>query len=167
MPWEPKFCKIVENPHYMEQTHKQGRRQTKSEQTNKIRAGKQNLDQTNKHGSDPDLPISPQQLSFHSPLKRLRQTGEAVKAKPRPHQKPQTTRAKPQRKEECGAGEGLTISWKAFTWKVEWSHPPGAIGLQRHVHFSQSHISLSSRNTQWNCLPGLPVKMLLRNDKNE
>ena len=130
-------------------------------------ADKQNLDQTNKHGSDPDLPISPQQLSFHSPLKRLRQTGGAVKAKPRPHQKPQTTRAKPQRKEECGAGEGLTISWKAFTWKVEWSHPPGAIGLQRHVHFSQSHISLSSRNTRWNCLQGLPVKILLRNDKNE
>ena len=152
----------------MELTDKQGSRQTKKGAGKRIwGADKQNLDQTNKHGSDPDLPISPQQLSFHSPLKRLRQTGEAVKAKPRPHQKPQTTRAKPQRKEECGAGEGLTISWKAFTEKVEWSHPPGAIGLQRHVHFSQSHISLSSRNTQWNCLPGLPVKMLLRNDKNE
>jgi len=167
MPWEPKFCKIVENPHYMEQTHKQGRRQTKSEQTNKIRAGKQNLDQTNKHGRErprfADLAATAELLLAFEKVAANCGSRQS-QAKTTSDQKPQTTRAKPQRKEECGAGEGLTISWKAFTEKVEWSHPPGAIGLQRHVHFSQSHISLSSRNTQWNCLP---VKILLRREKNE
>ena len=46
VPWEPKFCKIVENPHYMEQTNKQGSRQTN------MGAGKRNQSRQTKLGSD-------------------------------------------------------------------------------------------------------------------
>ena len=164
---------MIENPHYMGLTDKQG-----SRQTYKLQANKQGSRQTNmgcrqtKLGSDKQTWERPRfadlaataELSLAFEKVAANWGSRQSQAKTTSDQKPQTTRAKPQRKEECGAGEGLTISWKAFTWKVEWSHPPGAIGLQRHVHFSQSHISLSSRNTQWNCLP---VKILLRREKNE
>ena len=85
------------------------------------------MDQTNKHGRErprfADLAATAE-LSLAFEKVAANWGSRQSQAKTTSDQKPQTTRAKPQRKEECGAGEGLTISWKAFTEKVEWSHEP-------------------------------------------